>query len=97
MLECVSALSRKTIPVRLPPITRILLPAAAAAGLLGCQSTKPETPPPPKTAVSVLTDDSIVNVDSNRSQVYIGDQGLKVNTPGTGIDISERGIHILTD
>lgn len=58
--------------------------------LVGCQQPKK-----PKTSVDVMTEGAVVDVQSKKTDVYVGEEGIKVGTKKTGIDIGREGIRIL--
>ena len=63
--------------------------ACFATTLIGCQQPKP------KTTVDVMNDGAVVDVQSKKSDVYVGEEGIKVNSKKTQIDIGKEGIRIL--
>jgi hypothetical protein len=74
------------------------LATAVALAVSACESTETKEAPPPKSGVNVLSDDgSIVDVNTDDSKVYVGDEGVRVNAPGTNINIGEHGIRIRND
>jgi hypothetical protein len=71
------------------------LAPVASLLLFGCESSPPPKPSPSE--VKVLSGDAIVEVDSERSKVYVGEEGIKIKARGTNVDIGGNGINILTD
>lgn len=42
-----------------------------------------------------MNDGAVVDVQSKKSDVYVGEEGIKVNSKKTQIDIGKEGIRIL--
>ena len=57
--------------------------------LIGCQQPKP------KTSVDVMSEGAVVDVRSKKSDVYVGEEGIKVNSKKTQIDIGKEELRIL--
>lgn len=69
---------------------RILGIVAMAGSLLSCQQPKP------KTSVDVMRDGAVVDVRSRKSDVYVGEEGIKIDSKKTNIDIGKEGLRILS-
>ena len=67
----------------------LLACAYSLVALTGCQQPKP------KTSVDVMSDGAVVDVQSRKSDVYVGEEGIKVNSKKTQIDIGKEGLRIL--
>ena len=48
----------------------------------------------PRTSVDVMRDGAVVDVQSGRSDVYVGDEGIQVDTRKAKIDIGREGVRI---
>jgi len=67
----------------------LIVGAMLCGASIACQQQ-----PEPNTEIEALKGGTVVDVQSPRSNVYVGEEGIKIDTRRTSIDIGNQGIQV---